>query len=314
MLQQTTVTAVQRYFLKFAEAWPDVHALSAASLDDVLRSWAGLGYYARARNLHACARKVAEEHRGIFPSSEAELLKLPGIGIYTAAAIAAIAFDRQAAAVDGNVERVISRVFAIESPLPVSKPVIRSHTQALMPKRRAGDFAQALMDLGAIVCTPKNPDCPACPWADDCEGRKRGIAGTLPRRAARKPVPVKRGIAFWIERDDGAVLLRRRPAKGLLGGMMEIPSTDWQARPPKDVTPPFAAAWTRRAGRIEHTFTHFHLELEIWRTRVPLERPAPDGQTWVSQQNLDGEALPSVMRKIVAAMRKEVRSANMDNN
>jgi A/G-specific adenine glycosylase len=306
MLQQTTVAAVRDYFLKFTSKWPAVENLAAASLDDVLRAWAGLGYYARARNLHACAKVVAGEHGGRFPDSESELLKLPGIGPYTAGAIAAIAFDRQAAAVDGNVERVISRLYAIEQPLPDSKSEIRSRTIALVPETRAGDFAQALMDLGATICTPKRLNCLICPWTDDCEGRKRGIADELPRKAAKKPVPVRKGIAFWIEREDGAILLRRRPEKGLLGGMMEVPSTEWLTERPGEPATPFDAEW-RKAGRVEHTFTHFHLELDVWHARLPESAtPSIDG-TWVAPDVLHEEALPTVMRKIVRAMERPAK-------
>ncbi len=302
MLQQTTVAAVRSYFLKFITTWPTVQALAEASLDDVLRAWAGLGYYARARNLHACAKTVAGQHGGVFPDTEAGLLALPGIGPYTAGAIAAIAFDLPSAAVDGNVERVISRLYAIETPLPAAKPEIRKRTLELVPCRRAGDFAQALMDLGATICTPKRLNCLICPCADYCEGRKRGIASTLPRKAARKPVPARKGIAFWIERADGAILLRRRPEKGLLGGMMEIPSTEWQAHLPDPVDPPFPAQWSRQPGIVEHTFTHFHLELEIWKALATGKQPPAAGHVWVAAKDIHAEALPSVMRKIVVAM------------
>ena len=302
MLQQTTVAAVCGYFLKFTEAWPTVDALAAATLDDVLRAWAGLGYYARARNLHACAKVVTAQHGGVFPATETELLKLPGIGRYTAGAIAAIAFGAPTIAVDGNVERVISRLYANEMPLPGSKLDIRARTLALVPGRRAGDFAQALMDLGATVCMPKRLNCLICPCTDHCEGRKRGIANELPKRAAKKPVPVRKGIAFWIERDDGAILLRRRPEKGLLGGMMEIPSTEWQAHLPAQITPPLEASWSKSVASVEHTFTHFHLELEIWRSRTALTAAPGDSHIWVPRDDIHAEALPSLMRKIVSVM------------
>ncbi len=303
MLQQTTVAAVSRYFLQFITTWPSVADLAAAPLDDVLRAWAGLGYYARARNLHACARSVVDDHGGRFPASESALLKLPGIGPYTAAAIAAIAFGQRAAAVDGNVERVISRFHAIETPLPGAKPEIRARTLAMVPAAGAGDFAQALMDLGATICTPRRPRCPDCPWADHCTARQLGIADTLPRKAPRKPLPVRRGIAFWIERSDGAVLLRRRPDKGLLGGMMEVPSTDWRPQLPDDPAPPLAAEW-RKGPKVAHTFTHFHLELDVWRTHVATETAPVAGGNWVAMGDLHAEALPSLMRKIVTVITK----------
>ena len=304
MLQQTTVAAVKAYFEKFVEQWPAVHGLAAASLDDVLRTWAGLGYYARARNLHACARVVAGNLGGRFPETEKALKALPGIGPYTAAAIAAIAFGRPHAAVDGNVERVISRLYAIETPLPDSKMQIHEYTQALVPRKRAGDFAQAMMDLGATICTPRSPNCPICPWADHCEGRKAGIARTLPRRKPKAAQPTRYGAVFWIERDDGAVLLRRRPEKGLLGGMMEVPSTDWTGSLPRNAkaAAPVCASWTKLKGKVEHTFSHFHLELSVLKAG-PVENAASmesNGYRWVPRRNLPAEALPAVMRKIVA--------------
>ncbi|MFT3671046.1 A/G-specific adenine glycosylase [Aestuariivirga sp.] len=299
MLQQTTVAAVRDYFRKFIALWPTVEALAAADLDDVLRAWAGLGYYARARNLHACAKAVVERHGGRFPASYEALLALPGVGPYTAAAIAAIAFDLRHAAIDGNVERVISRYYAIEQPLPESKPEIRARAEALVPEQRAGDFAQAIMDLGATLCTPKSPNCLICPWTEDCRGRIAGIAAELPRKAAKKTVPTRRGHAYWITRADGAVLLRRRPEKGLLGGMMEIPSSEWLAKlPDEEKSAPVDAAWRRLPGVVTHTFTHFHLELTVWAAEVD-NATLPESR-FVARRDLHAEALPTVMRKIVA--------------
>src|SRR5512143_3817114 len=228
MLQQTTVATVGDYFRRFVERWPTVEALAGAPLDEVLSAWAGLGYYARARNLHACARAVAEQQDGRFPEDEAGLLALPGIGRYTAAAIQAIAFDRPASAVDGNVERVIARLFAIETPLPDAKPEIQARGARLVPEARAGDYAQAMMDLGATVCTPRNPRCVICPLMANCRARKLGIAEELPRRAPKVAKPTRRGLAFVLARKDGAILLRKRPTKGLLGGMDEVPSSAWR--------------------------------------------------------------------------------------
>jgi A/G-specific adenine glycosylase len=303
MLQQTTVAAVAGYYDAFLRRWPTVDALAAASLDDVLRAWAGLGYYARARNLHACARIVAGEMGGRFPDSEIGLRGLPGIGAYTAAAIAAIAFSRPHAAVDGNVERVIARLHAIEEPLPDAKPKVRALTQALVPGDRPGDFAQALMDLGATICTPRSPDCLICPWTDLCAARRLGIAETLPRKKRKSRIPTRYGTAFWIER-DGAVLLRRRPEKGLLGGMMEVPSTPWNGSIPKRAQShaPVHAKWRKLAGTVEHTFTHFHLELSVLAAEdIRDATPRDDGDyRWVSHEKLGGEALPTVMRKVVA--------------
>jgi A/G-specific adenine glycosylase len=303
MLQQTTVPAVRSYFEKFTALWPSVEALAAAPLDDVLRAWAGLGYYARARNLHACARQVMLRHGGRFPQTADDLRALPGVGPYTAAAIAAIAFGQRHAAVDGNVERVISRLHAIETPLPAAKPLIREFAQALVPKARAGDFAQAMMDLGATICTPRAPACGQCPFNKVCEGRRKGLASSLPRKLDKKKRPVRHGTAFWIQRDDGAVLLRRRPEKGLLGGMMEIPSTAWG---PRSADPegqaPLQAAWRAISGEVTHTFTHFDLVLVVWlATRITTGELLDDGDyRWVAPASLSEEALPTVMRKIVA--------------
>ena len=246
MLQQTTVKTVGPYFARFVARWPDVGALAAAPLDDVLRLWAGLGYYARARNLHACARAVAE--RGGFPRTEAELTTLPGIGRYTAAAIAAIAFDDHAVPVDGNVERVVTRLFAIEEELPAAKPEIQRLAQTLAPDARAGDFAQAMMDLGATICTPVKPACVLCPWMEDCAARRRGDPQTFPRKAPKREGKLRRGAAFVAVRADGCVLLRSRPPKGLLGGMTEVPTTDWSHDfDDKRCTERRAATVTRRA-------------------------------------------------------------------
>jgi A/G-specific adenine glycosylase len=307
MLQQTTVRAVAPYFVRFVERWPDVRALAAAPLDDVLRLWAGLGYYARARNLHACAKIVVERHGGRFPASEAELAALPGIGRYTAAAIAAIAFDARAAAVDGNVERVIARLYAVEDELPAAKETIQNLVQALLPAKRCGDFAQAMMDLGATLCTPKKPACVLCPWREPCAARRRGDAETLPRKAPKKEGRLRRGAAFVARRADGCVLLRTRPARGLLGGMTEVPTTAWthdfEAAGALADAPRFARAkpqWRRLPGAVRHVFTHFPLELTVHTTEVAARTAAPAGMRWVAAGELAGEALPNVMRKVLA--------------
>ncbi len=304
MLQQTTVAAVRDYYNKFISQWPNIETLAAAPLDDVLKAWAGLGYYARARNLHACAKAVVEQHGGSLPRSFEELLKLPGIGPYTAGAIAAIAYDAPHPAVDGNVERVLSRLHAIETPLPDSKPLIRKIAQDLVPEKRAGDFAQALMDLGATICTPKSPNCLICPWTDQCRGRIFGVAGTLPRKSAKKAIPTRKGYAFWLTRNDGSVLLRRRPEKGLLGGMMEVPGSEWTEKLPEGDAP-LIASWRKLPGKVEHTFTHFHLEITVLAATVVDAKPPPYCR-WVAVQDVDAEALPSVMRKVVAHARKMV--------
>jgi A/G-specific adenine glycosylase len=298
MLQQTTVAAVKDYFLKFTSKWPTVEDLASAPLDDILKAWAGLGYYARARNLHKCASVVVAVYDGKFPDTLEALQKLPGIGPYTAGAIAAIAFDKPFAAVDGNVERVISRLDAIEIPLPESKPLIKARAQSLMPKHRAGDFVQALMDLGATICTPKSPNCNICPWTDECEGRKLGIAATLPRKLPKQKIPTRKGHAYFAVSSQNHVLLRRRPAKGLLGGMTEVPGSEWVEILP-DMQPPAPAKWKKRPGIVEHTFTHFHLEVTVWVADV--DAPTPDDSyRWVSLSVVDDEALPTVMRKIIA--------------
>jgi A/G-specific adenine glycosylase len=306
MLQQTTVATVGEYFHRFVKRWPTVESLAAAPLDEVLSVWAGLGYYARARNLHACARTVTERHGGRFPESEDELLALPGIGRYTAAAIRAIAFDHPASAVDGNVERVIARLYAIETPLPDAKPEINARAADLVPCERAGDYAQAMMDLGATVCVPRGPRCVICPLLEHCEARKLGIADDLPRRAPKAEKPTRRGLAFVLSRKDGAVLLRKRPTKGLLGGMDEVPSSDWRegklALAEALRQAPVPANWKVLEGGVRHTFTHFHLELAVAHaiaTTAGLAKLAP-GSAWCTVDQMTERALPTVMRKVIA--------------
>jgi len=310
MLQQTTVAAVVPYFEKFTSRWPDVHALGAARQDQVLAAWAGLGYYARARNLIRCATHVAGDRGGHFPDTEAELLTLPGIGPYTAAAIAAIAFGRRAVVVDGNVERVMARIGAVKTPLPGAKPELKQLAAKLTPRTRSGDYAQAVMDLGATVCRPKTPLCHLCPWAGACRARASGIAGELPRRTKKPPRPVRHGVAFWARTASGRILLRRRLDTGLLGAMTEIPSTVWRDRPWCDAdaraVAPIEADWRQAPGGVRHVFTHFTLELTIWTATLSgevkvREDAAPERCRWVCEAALDDEALPSVMRKIVAA-------------
>lgn len=300
MLQQTTVAAVGRYFTEFMRRWPTVEALAAAPREEVLAAWAGLGYYARARNLHACARVVAEEFGGRFPSTADALRALPGIGPYTAGAIAAIAFDEPVAAVDANAERVVARFRAIETPLPGAKREIRLAAQELVPRRRPGDFAQALMDLGSMVCTPRRPDCTACPWRTDCAGLAEGIAERLPRRAPRRAKPEREGDAYLIPREDGAILLRRRPDRGLLGGMAELPSAGWDgAPPPWPGRTPFDLSFIRHREDVRHVFTHFVLTLRIWRAEspVPVDFAMDPPFFWHPRNRLREAGLPGVMRK-----------------
>jgi A/G-specific adenine glycosylase len=305
MLQQTGVKTVGPYFEKFLARWPDVDALGRASLDDVLRMWAGLGYYSRARNLHACAVAVRRDHGGVFPDTEEDLRALPGIGPYTAAAIAAIAFNRRTMPVDGNIERVVSRLFAVEDPLPQAKPLIQQLAITLLGASRAGDSAQALMDLGSSICTPKKPACALCPLNHDCAARARGDQETFPRKAPKKTGALRRGAAFVVTRGD-ELLVRTRPEKGLLGGMTEVPSSQWlaaqndkgalqQAPMLKGI-----ARWHRKTGVVTHFFTHFPLELVVYTTSVPSRTRAPEGMRWVPIATLADEALPSVMRKVIA--------------
>jgi A/G-specific adenine glycosylase len=303
MLQQTTVQAVKPYFDRFLALFPTVEALAAAPSEAVMTAWAGLGYYSRARNLHACAQAVTADHGGRFPDSAAGLMSLPGIGPYTAGAIAAIAFDRAEAAVDGNVERVMSRILALDEPLPGAKPVIRAATQALVPTERPGDFAQAMMDLGATICTPRRPACVLCPWQACCAARAAGTMETYPRKAGKKEGVTRRGIAFVVLREDGAILLRTRPGKGLLGGMAEVPSSPWSAD--HDAAraldhAPMQAQYLPVPGMVRHVFTHFPLELEVMRAQVAASRDAPEGHRFTPPGGLDAEPLPTLMRKVIA--------------
>ncbi len=302
MLQQTTVQAVGKYYRDFLRRWPRVEDLAAALQDDVLAAWAGLGYYARARNLHKAAKVVAGELGGRFPETAEGLRELPGIGAYTSGAIAAIAFDEREAAVDANAERVIARLYAIEEAMPKAKPLLRERTQALVPEKRAGDFAQALMDLGASLCSPKKPNCKACPWVASCVAHARGIEEQLPRKAEKRARPLKRGAAFVVTDSKGAVLLMKRPEKGLLGGMLEPPMGPWGESFPSRrqalAQAPFDAEWTKRAGIVRHGFTHFELEIEVYVATLG-RRPRAEG-SWIARDRLADVALPTIMRKVVA--------------
>ena len=321
MLQQTTVKTVIPYFRDFIARWPTLRDLAAAELDQILHAWQGLGYYARARNMHACARRVVEEHDGRFPAAEAALRELPGIGAYTAAALAAIAFGRRAIVVDGNVERVMARLFAVEAPLPGARKRLADLAASLTPAERAGDYAQALMDLGATICTPRAPDCASCPLAPDCAARASGRPDRWPLRAPKKRRPVRRGVAFWLEDSTGAVLLRRRAEAGLLGGMMEVPSTPWRDRKwtaaDAGREAPAAVEWRTLPGLVRHTFTHFQLELTIMTGRIGMTgrvgepEGAGDGAdaaadaagpvgVWCPPERLSEQALPTLMKKVAA--------------
>ena len=293
MLQQTTVAAVDKYFRKFVGMWPQVEDLAAAKDEDVMAAWAGLGYYTRARNLLKCARIVASELDGKFPSTEAELQKLPGIGPYTSAAIASIAFDQPATVLDGNVERVMSRIFAALEPLPDVKPVLRAHAESLTPQTRPGDYAQAVMDLGATICTPRNPDCGRCVWKAGCAAQAQGIAETLPRKRPKAEKPVRYGTVY-IAQKGNKVLVEKRPEKGLLGGMFGWPGTDWKEDSPKAVSP-FSADWSVAPETVSHVFTHFRLELNVATSQVSGDYIELENLHFRGIEIVD--AMPTVMRK-----------------
>jgi A/G-specific adenine glycosylase len=296
MLQQTTVAAVRDYFRRFTDRWPDVASLAAASDADVMAEWAGLGYYARARNLLKGARAVVADHGSQFPADTDTLLTLPGIGPYTAAAIAAIAFDKPAVVVDGNVERVVARLFAVETPLPAAKPELCRLAGVLTPDARPGDHAQAMMDLGATICTPRNPACGICPLMPACEGRVQGIAAILPRKVAKAAKPERSGTAYVARRADGALLLETRPDKGLLGGMLGWPGTAWSVTPP-DPDPPLSANWRDAGPVVRHTFTHFHLTLTVLVAGVP-QGAVPSRGHFIAAADIRPGDLPTVMRKV----------------
>ena len=306
MLQQTTVASVVPYFEKFLTRWPSIQKLAAADLNDVLHCWQGLGYYARARNLHRCARTIVGEHGAVFPSTEEALLRLPGIGRYTAAAMVAIGFNRKAVVVDGNVERVMARLYAVDDPLPQIKPRLRECAAGLTPGHRAGDYAQAVMDLGATICTPRRPKCDICPWQSRCVGKKH--ADDLPRRSITKNRPIRRAIAYCITNSNGSILLRRRSETGLLGGMVEVPSSAWleASVPDKKVAKlhsPLALASSRMLpGIVRHTFTHFHLELLVLAGRARQESISEG--FWCPLEKLEDHALPTLMKKIIDHAKK----------
>jgi A/G-specific adenine glycosylase len=298
MLQQTTVATVRDYFQRFIARWPTVRDLAAAQDADVMGEWAGLGYYARARNLLKCARAVVEQHGGVFPADHAALLDLPGIGPYTAAAVSSIAFDLPHAVLDGNVERVMARLYDVHTPLPAAKPELMERAVALTPQERPGDYAQAVMDLGATICSPKSPACGICPWRDPCAARINGTAAELPKKTPKKPKPVRHGTVYLAQRSDGAWLLETRPEKGLLGGMLGWPGSDWievtDARP--QGTPPIEAAWHDLGGEVRHTFTHFHLILTV-KIAIVSDGVIPVSGQFRDKSDFRPSDLPTVMRK-----------------
>jgi A/G-specific adenine glycosylase len=294
MLQQTTVATVRDYYNRFVALWPTVADLAAAPLDAVLKQWAGLGYYARARNLHACAEAVVERHAGRFPDTSAELLTLPGVGPYTAAAIAAIACDEPVPVIDGNVDRVLARYLAIAAPVREAKPEI-AETLALSMPARSGDFAQALMDLGATICAPRAALCMLCPLQPGCEGTRRDPLN-YPVKAEKTERPTRYGHAFVMRDSGGDVYLQTRAPTGLLAKMTETPTSDWTGTR-ADPSFPLPGDW-RRTGQIVHVFTHFRLELDVWTATV--DPASLDQGWWTSPAQLDGEALPTVFRKVLA--------------
>lgn len=304
MLQQTTVATVTPRYIKFLERWPHVGALAEASLDDVLHEWQGLGYYARARNLHRCARIVDAQYGGDFPDDERTLRALPGIGEYTAAAISAIAFGRPSAPVDGNIIRVVSRLDGLEQIMPAGKAVVRERMAGLVPCQRPGDFVQALMDLGSMVCTARKPDCASCPWSGPCRARAGGNPQGYPRAAAKKIRPTRYGVMFCLMDQGGRVLMQRRDEKGLLGGMIEFPSTpwreqEWTTEQALQKAPAMGVEWHEVPGMVKHTFTHFHLKLRILKGQLVSTDDKPDAQAiWSTPQDFTGLALPSVMKKV----------------
>ncbi|MCG8507996.1 MAG: A/G-specific adenine glycosylase [Rhodospirillales bacterium] len=300
MLQQTTVETVKSYFREFLRRWPTVQALAEAELDEVLHCWQGLGYYARARNLHKCARTVAAELGGRFPSDESDLLDLPGVGAYTAAAIGAIAFGKPTVPVDGNIERVFARLYAIDESGPRLKAAVKSRAGQLILDR-PGDFWQAVMDLGATICRPKSPNCLLCPWSQNCAARSDGKPDHYPIKKPKKEKPTRYGVAFLTLNPSGSILLRRRPQSGLLGGMIEVPSTEWREKPwREDEISPFApmnTEWQQADGSVHHTFTHFHLVMKLLVGQSTGE--AALGAFWCPPRSLADQALPTVMKKLL---------------
>lgn len=292
MLQQTTVAAVKAYYARFTQLWPDVRALAAAEDAAVMAEWAGLGYYARARNLLACARAVVERHDGVFPANLAALRALPGVGPYTAAAVAAIAYGLPEVVVDGNVERVMARAFAIQTPLPEARPLLVAAAARMTPQDRAGDYAQAVMDLGATICTPRAPACGICPWVAACQARALGIAADLPRKRAKPEKPLRQGRVWVGRRADGALLLERRAARGLLGGTLGFPGSGWDG---SEAGPPAAGDWAP-AGMVRHTFTHFHLDLTVLSASLAFDCQPSRGD-FLGANAVSPQDLPTLMRK-----------------
>ena len=304
MLQQTRTSTVIPYFDKFITRWPTLEDLAKAKRDDILHAWSGLGYYARARNLHLCARTVARDYGGVFPSEIDELLMLPGIGLYTASAIAAIAFDQSTVVIDANVERIVARLFAVEKPIPQSKVEIKKLAATLFIDQRPGDLAQALMDLGATVCIPKKPICANCPWSGSCEANQSGDPGRWPVPNPKSPKVKRFGFVFWVQHPNGSILLQKRPDRGILGGMTEILGSQWSTKPLLASTiqkhaPIASANWSPVPTKVLHTFSHFDLELSIYMTSSTTQ---PEGTFWCPLANLSSQPFPSLMKKVLGIM------------
>ncbi len=310
MLQQTTIPTVIGYFDKFITTWPTILDLALANENDILAAWAGLGYYARARNLKKCAEILAKDFAAKLPKTENELLKLPGIGEYTAAAILSIAFDIPTPVVDGNVERVICRLFSIETPLPDAKKIIKQHASHMNPHKRAGDYSQAIMDLGATVCSPTKPKCDICPWQTNCSAYFNKNPEKYPIKKLKKPKPTRYGLAFVVTRIDGAILLRKRPASGLLASMAEVPGSNWDEGGPAKLFQnrkkfaPLPGKWEKITKPVHHTFTHFHLNISVWYLLVDKNTRAPKGHWWSTPNAIVNEPLPTLMRKIISTCSK----------
>ncbi len=309
MLQQTTVATVKSYFLKFIEIWPSLDDLADSSQEEVLAQWAGLGYYSRARNLHKCAQIIQNDYGGKFPETEAALLKLPGIGAYTAAAITAIAFQKRAVVVDGNIERIVARLFNIETPLPQAKVDIKLATANITPDKYSGDFAQGMMDIGASICTPKAPKCLLCPISSYCMAKKIGKAETLPKKEPKKVKPVRRAYFYWIENKEGEVWFIKRPEKGLLGGMPALPSTNWDSAKENgkkfeeakaELHQDIAIKGIEAKGQITHVFTHFKMEAKLICIKKEELNDFPNEGYWVSEKDVDGLGLPTLLQKVIS--------------
>lgn len=300
MLQQTQVATVKDYFLKFTQLWPSIDDLAKSDLEDVLKAWAGLGYYSRARNLKKCADEVVANHHGKFPQSFEELKKLPGIGDYTASAIASIAFDEPVAVIDGNIERVMSRHQRIEAYFPDAKAETKILLNDILDREKPGEFAQAMMDLGATICTPKRPACGLCPLQNDCQSAHKSDVETYPKKRPKADKPTRKGAAFVLENQAGEILLCKRENEGLLAGMTQVPTTNWTSRQDGETdktSAPIVSQWTK-SGIARHTFTHFHLELTVWKAHT--ETISEIDGWWCKRENLSDEALPTLMRKVLA--------------